>query len=48
VKLGARAPDKLTEIQQGIEARIQDVARHVSRWDDTSELSALNASMRSD
>jgi thiamine biosynthesis lipoprotein len=48
VKLGARAPDKLTELQQGIEARIQDVARHVSRWDDTSELSALNASMRSD
>jgi thiamine biosynthesis lipoprotein len=43
VKLGAPAPGNPGDIQRGIEARVADVARHLSRWDDTSELSALNA-----
>ena len=48
VKLGARPPGDLAEIQRGIEARVEDVAHRISRWDDTSEMSALNASARSD
>jgi FAD:protein FMN transferase len=48
VKLGAPAPGNLAEIQRGIQARVEGVFHSVSRWDDRSEMSALNASARSD
>jgi FAD:protein FMN transferase len=48
VKLGAPAPGNLAEIQRGIQARIENVSRSISRWDEASEMSALNASVRND
>jgi thiamine biosynthesis lipoprotein len=48
VKLGASAPGDLAEIQRGIEARVQGVSHNISRWDDSSEMNALNASSRTD
>ncbi|MEJ0034498.1 MAG: FAD:protein FMN transferase [Gammaproteobacteria bacterium] len=48
VKLGAPAPGNLADIQRGIQARIEGVFHSISRWDETSEMSALNASARSD
>lgn len=45
VKLGAPVPaDELATLQRGIQSRVDDVARHMSRWDASSELSVLNAS----
>lgn len=48
VKLGAPVPGNLAEIRRGIQARVEGVFHSISRWDDTSEMSALNASARSD
>jgi thiamine biosynthesis lipoprotein len=48
VKLSATPPVDAAEIQRGIESRVTEVAHRISRWDDTSELSALNASPRTD
>jgi thiamine biosynthesis lipoprotein len=48
VKLGAPAPSNLADIQRGIQARVEGVYHSISRWDDSSEMSALNASARSD
>ena len=48
VKLGAPAPGDLAEIQRGIQAHVEAVLHSISRWDDASEMSALNTSARSD
>ena len=48
VKLRAPTTVNSAEIQQGIQSRIESVFHSISRWDDTSEMSALNASPRSD
>ena len=48
VKLAARAPGDLAAIQRGIEARVQGVSHSISRWDDSSEMSTLNASAGDD
>lgn len=48
VKLAAPAPGNLADIQRGIQARVEAVFHSLSRWDDASEMSALNASARSD
>jgi len=48
VKLGGHPPGNLAEIQRGIQARVEGVYHSISRWDDSSEMSALNASAHSD
>jgi FAD:protein FMN transferase len=48
VKLGAGAAGDLAEIQRGIQARLDEVSRHISRWDEASEMSVLNVSARND
>jgi len=48
VTLGAPEPGNLADIQRGIQARVERVYQSISRWDDSSEMSALNASVRSD
>ena len=48
VKLGTPSPVSLEILQRGIQSRVDDVARHVSRWDASSELSAINGSSTSE
>lgn len=44
VTLGAPPPVDVATLQRGIQARVDEVAQHMSRWVPTSDLSALNAS----
>jgi len=44
VKLAGSPPGELAQIQRGIQARIESVSRSLSRWDEASEMSALNSS----
>ncbi len=48
VKLGEPPPRQLAEIQSGIQASVDQVAHSLSRWEETSNLNALNASTSND
>ena len=48
VKLGEPSPVDLAKVQLGIQASVDDVAHDVSRWEATSSLNAMNASLSSD
>jgi thiamine biosynthesis lipoprotein len=48
VKIAGPLPQEAASVQRGIQARVDDVARHLSRWDSSSSVSLLNAATESD
>jgi thiamine biosynthesis lipoprotein len=48
VQIAEALPSDSSVIQQGIQARFDEVVRHLSRWDSSSSLSLLNATTESD
>jgi FAD:protein FMN transferase len=48
VKIAEPLPQDEASVRRGIQARLDEVARHLSRWDSSSSVSLLNAATESD
>jgi FAD:protein FMN transferase len=48
VKLAAAPPVESGVVRRGIQARVDEVARHLSRWDSSSRISEINAASSDD